>query len=477
MMKRTVLLLIFALLCGAFYRCAEPEAIEVTLHDQVVGAPIADDYCGLSYETRIVLPDTAGTHYFSPENKKLVNMFKTLGIKSLRLGGNSVDVAATPTPSKADLDALFAFARAADVKVIYSVRLKDGSIEAAVNQARYIWENYADLLDYFAIGNEPGYYKNYEEQYQPRWDALLKAMQQVAPEARFCAPDDNPNPVLCQKLIRDYWQQPLTLMTLHNYPAGCAFTNPGSGRAYEELIPFEPAERCEFLLSDSLPKVYAKVARQMEQVVEGYPFRLSETSNFWYGGLEGASSAYAAALWGVEYMYWWASRGCLGMNFHTGDNAGGIPIKAHYAAFVTEGDEFDVRPLSYAVKLFDIGAKGRLFPVEVSDKHQFAVYATKQDAGEVCVTLINKAYGEGDKRVVKLRFGDNTTRMVDAEMLVMECVDGSITSTSGITIGGRAITGQGLWTEDGWQSIEPTDNKLTIRLPRASAVVVRMKME
>lgn len=476
-MKRIVLLLIFALLCGAFSRCAQPDKIEVTLHDQVVGAPIADDYCGLSYETRIVLPDTSGTHYFSPENKKLVNMFKTLGIKSLRLGGNSVDVAATPTPSANDLDALFGFAREARVKVIYSVRLKDGTIEAAVNQARYIWANYADLLDYFAIGNEPGYYKNYEEQYQPRWDALLKAMQQVAPEARFCAPDDNPNPVLCEKLIRDYWQQPLSLITLHNYPAGCAFTNPGSGRAYEELIPFEPAERCEYLLSDSLPKVYAEVARKMEQVVEGYPFRLSETSNFWYGGLEGASSAYAAALWGVEYMYWWASQGCLGMNFHTGDNAGGIPIKAHYAAFVTEGEAFDVRPLSYAIKLFDIGAKGRLLPVEVSDNRQLAVYATKQDADEVCVTLVNKAYDDEDERVVELRFDEKSPRIVEAETLVMECADGSITSTSGITIGGRAITGQGLWQEDGWQSVKPTNNTLKVRLPRTSAVVVRMKVE
>ncbi|MBR0331405.1 MAG: hypothetical protein IIX12_07415, partial [Alistipes sp.] len=249
------------------------------------------------------------------------------------------------------------------------------------------------------------------------------------------------------------------------------------GRAYEELIPFEPAERCEYLLSDSLPKVYAEVARKMEQVVEGYPFRLSETSNFWYGGLEGASSAYAAALWGVEYMYWWASRGCLGMNFHTGDNAGGIPIKAHYAAFVTEGDAFDVRPLSYAIKLFDIGAKGRLLPVEVSDKRQLAVYATKQDAGEVCVTLVNKAYNDEDERVVKLRFDNGNTRITAAEMLLMECADGSITSTSGITIGGRAISGQGLWQEDGWQSIEPTNNTLKVRLPRASAVVVRMKVE
>jgi hypothetical protein len=113
----------------------------------------------------------------------------------------------------------------------------------------------------------------------------------------------------------------------------------------------------------------------------------------------------------------------------------------------------------------------------VSNNRQLAVYATKQDADEVCVTLINKAYDGKDERVVELRFDEKSPRIVEAETLVMACADGSITSTSGITIGGRTITGQGLWQEDDWQSVKPTNNTLKVRLPRASAVVVRMKVE
>ncbi len=360
MIKRVSLFIVCCLL-GVKGFSTQADALIVSLNSQVMGAEIPEDYSGLSYETRMLLPDAHGNYYFSKDNQKLVRMFRTLDVKSLRLGGNSVDVKATATPSPKDLDALFGFAREAGVKVIYSVRLQDGSVEDAVLQARYIWEHYADRLDYFAIGNEPGYYKDYERDLQPRWDKLMKAMREVAPGARFCGPDDNPNPVLCQKMTRDYWGNPLSMITFHNYPAGCAYTNPG--KPYDEMIPYDYKERCSYLLSKSLPKEYAQVYRQLERVFQHHPYRLSETNSFWYGGLDGASNAYASALWALDYMYWWASRGCQGMNFHTGDKVGGTDIAAHYATFVTEGEGFDIRPLSYAMKMFAVGGKGRLFPV------------------------------------------------------------------------------------------------------------------
>ena len=96
------------------------DVVSVVLNSQVIGATIPEDYSGLSYETRMMLPDANGQYYFSKENQKLVRMFKRLGVKSLRLGGNSVDVNSTSYPSNKDIDALFGFAREAGVKVIYS---------------------------------------------------------------------------------------------------------------------------------------------------------------------------------------------------------------------------------------------------------------------------------------------------------------------------------------------------------------------
>lgn len=48
---------------------------------------IPEDFCGLSYETKMVLPNTkTGKHYFRGDNLPLITAFKTLGIKHLRVG-------------------------------------------------------------------------------------------------------------------------------------------------------------------------------------------------------------------------------------------------------------------------------------------------------------------------------------------------------------------------------------------------------
>lgn len=469
-MKQIITLLFLLLGANGF---AQQDTLQVTLKSQEVGTWIPDNYSGLSYETRMVLPDAKGCYYFSKDNRKLVRMFKALNVKSLRLGGNSVDVKATATPQKKDLDALFGFAREAGVKVIYSVRLQNGSVKDAISQARYIWEHYADLLDYFAIGNEPGYYKDYERDLQPRWDELMKAMRTAAPKARFCAPDDNPNPVLCQKLIRDYWNNPLSLITIHSYPAGCAFTNPG--KPFHEMIPYDYKERCDHLLSERLPREYAHIYNQMERVIENHPFRLSETNSFWYGGLDGASNAYASALWAIDYMYWWAERGNQGVNFHTGDKVGGTDIAAHYATFVTEGDGFDVRPLSYAMKMFNIGSKGRMFPVVVDENKSLTAYATKNDHGYVYVTVVNKEHGaQAKERVLRLQFDSEETAVLSAESLTMQCAGGDILARKEITIGGSEIAKDGTWKEGGWKKVENDGRSIILRMEPATAVVLKI---
>ena len=54
------------------------------------------------------------------------------------------------TLSYEDIDALFAFAKATDIKVIYSLHFADG-----VETAKYVWAKYRPYVDYFAFDNEP----------------------------------------------------------------------------------------------------------------------------------------------------------------------------------------------------------------------------------------------------------------------------------------------------------------------------------
>lgn len=85
-----------------------------------------------------LLQPKAGRYYFDAHDTALVNAFKTLGIKSLRVGANAVDDPHIPVPQEKDIDELFNFARAAGVKVIYSFRLKNGNPAGSARLAAYI---------------------------------------------------------------------------------------------------------------------------------------------------------------------------------------------------------------------------------------------------------------------------------------------------------------------------------------------------
>src|SRR5580704_11772729 len=127
----------------------------LTVDANARGAAIPRDFIGLSFETSNLLPGTNGSHLFGAENKTLITLFRNIGIKNLRVGGGTVDIPRYAVPGQADIDSLFAFAKAADVKVIYSFRLLNGSKTNAAALAQYIWHNYRAQLDAFSIGNEP----------------------------------------------------------------------------------------------------------------------------------------------------------------------------------------------------------------------------------------------------------------------------------------------------------------------------------
>jgi hypothetical protein len=111
--------------------------------EQLSGIP--DSFWGLSFEKAALLPDENGRRYFRPDNQPLSNLFHTLGIKSLRIGGKTSDRDAVRLPADADIDSLFAFARLANVKAIYCLRLCHGSPTEAAMPAKYISERYGDF--------------------------------------------------------------------------------------------------------------------------------------------------------------------------------------------------------------------------------------------------------------------------------------------------------------------------------------------
>jgi hypothetical protein len=412
-----------------------------------------------------------------------VKLFRTIGVKSLRIGGNSVDDPKVPLPAQDDVRSLFRFARKAGVKVIYSVRLQDGDPASAAEFARLIHEEFPNELDCFAIGNEPGYYKDYAV-YKAKWVAIRDAIVRVFPEARFCGADDNPKPELIANLVRDFGTPDgrLVQITQHSYPFGCSYKNPRDGmKDVKLLVPVDVAEARNKLVSAPPRATYEEILKGMQAAVAGTPltFRLTETNSFWFSGLEGASDRHASALWAVDYLHWWMSHGAAGINFHTGDRTGGsVNLPCRYAAFVSSAQGYEVRPLGYGMKLFAESGTGRYLPtrIETSQGDQIAAYAVARDDGVIAVTLINR--DTQNEAVVRVDL-PATKAVKKARLLKLQAKANDIAAVSrDVTLNDAGIDDAGNWNGK-WITLGKSataGTAVSITLAPASAAVVEISI-
>ena len=466
--------------------------VVVSVNARHPGAEISPDFLGLSYETSLMLPGTQGVHYFRPGNKPLVAMFKTLGVRSLRIGGASVDSPKIPKPNRRDVAAFLQFAQAAGVKVIYSVRLRESSdsgdlpastsasnAQYAAKVARLIHRRYAGALGCFAIGNEPYYFKRYAV-YSARWKAIHDAILAVDPDAVFCGPDQNPAPELDKQMVREFGNAAgrLIMIDQHSYPFGCAYRNPQARNDISNLVPFNAARSRARMLSPEAYTIYGRIYKGIENAIAGtsVAYRLTESNSFWFSGLKGASDSYAAALWGVDYLYWWADHGARGINFHTGNRTGGqLSMPCRYAAFVTSGHGYQARPLAYGMKLFDLGAHGKELPVTAPSATNLAAYAALQGK-KVSVTVINKAHGpDARQQPVQIRLNVPLAKS-GAQVIFLRARNNDVAEGSaGVTLGGAPIKEDGSWNGH-WTPLPSSavrNNAISLTLPPAGAAVVK----
>jgi hypothetical protein len=467
-----------ALLAASLARAAEP--IRVSVGPAPTGHTIPADALGLSYETSLLRPDARGVRYFRPDNRALLQVFKTLGVKSLRIGGNSVDDPKIPLPDREDVRSLFRFARQAGLKVIYSVRLQDGDPASAADYARLIRDEFRDQLESFAIGNEPGYYKDYAV-YKARWTAIRDAIVHVFPEARFSGGDDNPRPEFIANLARDFGTPAgrLVQITQHSYPFGCSYKNPRDGmKDVKLLVPVDAAEARQRMLSAPPYALYDEILRGMQAAVAGTPltFRLTETNSFWFSGLEGASDRHASALWALDYLHWWMSHGAAGINFHTGDRTGGsVNLPCRYAAFVTSADGYEVRPLAYGMKLFAASGTGRYLPVSIQQTtpaHPLAAYAVAREDGVIAITLINREAKEAAAIRIDLPRAVKKARLLRLQAKANDIAAGS----RDITLNDAGIGDNGKWSGQ-WSALAKpalAGTTVSVTLAPASAAVVEI---
>jgi hypothetical protein len=449
--------------------------VTISVDTQQPGPAISPDFTGFSFEISQLFPDANGVRYFRPNNRALIRLFQTLGIKSLRVGGNTADRSANKAPDKADIDSLFAFARAADIKVIYCLRLRDGNAQEDADTVKYIMGHYPEQIDCFSIGQEPNVYpKDPRTNKRPTYDDFAKGWIQFEhvivaadPGVKFCGPSVDDNPVWPQQFMRDFGKgDHVALITTHLYPgrSGDKVPTPEIGR--------------DRMLSDDFVDAYLKLYNgfAVTAQADGFPYRLEEANNYFNGGATDVSDTFASALWGLDFMYWWAEHDASGINFHTGDKvAAGTELRgSRYTAYFSAADGFTVRPLGYGIKAFDVGSHGRLVPAILSNPQNLdlTAYAVLGDDQCLYLTIINKEHGNQARPANVLLAG--TPGYGHAQVMSLTAPNNDVTAKEGMTLGGSKINDDGSW-HGKWANV-PTDemDMFTLKIPASSACIIRL---
>ena len=468
------MLYISALICFLTYNLYAQAPVTIQVNTVKPGPVIPRDFCGLSYEIKLVLPDSAtGKHYFNPGNGPLISAFKTLGIKHLRVGGNTAERASVPIPNMTDIDSLFAFAKAAGVKVIYTVRMQGNTPESAAEIVKYIIDRYEGNVSCFIIGNEPDKDMKYSE-YLETWKKFTSVIvsQKFAPRAKFLGPATTGRaPDWARNLANDMGNSGLIgMIGQHDYP----------GKSGRNVM--DPAKARADMLSRDWIRHYQEFHDIFAPAVlsNKLTFRLNETNNFSNGGALGVSDTYTSSLWTLDYLYWWAYNDASGLNFHTGQKVlpGTLgPDRPNvYTAITSSANGYTITPSGYGMKMFNLGSHGNLVSVSLSsnpDSLNMTAYGVLTPENDLYVTLLNKEFGPSG-RTAQVTI-ETDIASIKGEMISLNSPNGDISKGTGTTIGGSIIQEDGNW-RGVWTPLpeQPQNGTVTINVPVATSVVVRL---
>ncbi len=462
--------------------------VSLTINTNAPGRVIPPDFIGESFETSSIRINNSGVkgYLFDSTDKQLLTIFKNLGLKSLRIGGGTVDHA-REVPTFADIDALFRFAKAADIKIIYSLRLTNGNATENAFIAKYIWKNYRPLLYCFAIGNEPDWHSYHIEDpeifettpgvpgtaypsYLAKWRRFAKAVLDSVPEAKFTGPNTGSNyPVAYSKdtgyngktwtvnfLDDEKDSGILSLIAQHNYVGQST-----NGKTAQEVV-----DQMLSSVWDSVnyPALYN--ANCLPALKAGFPYRLME-SNCFSEGIDGASNTYATALYALDYLHWWSVHNALGINFHS--------TQWRFNATIRHDADGNIlmNPMGYGIAAFNVGGHGNVVPVSISnpDSLNLTAYAVL-DSNYLYVTVINKEHGDNPREAkVTINTGHADGK---ASVIFLTSPNNNVYAKTGMTLGGSEITNHSQW-HGKWTSLGSNKNEnLMIIVPSASAAIVKI---
>jgi hypothetical protein len=144
-----------------------------------------------------------------------------------------------------------------------------------------------------------------------------------------------------------------------------------------------------------------------------------------------------------------------------------------YSVFVNTSGGNVVHPLGYAMKMFDLGARGRLLPAKmISPDQSLRAYAVLAADGAVHVTLVNKEYSPGASALeVAPDLGGGAWV---ARAIFLSAPGDTVDATTGLTLGGAPIQDDGSW-QGTWSPLPASKNGhlFLLQLPPATIALVK----
>lgn len=453
---RTVL----ATICFLPLLSSAQSPVTLTVDTQSPGRIVPRDFVGVSIFTQTQARDHRDVpgNLFSGTNFQLITLFKNSGLHHLRLGATGSSSSDMKNLDQADIDSLFAFAKATDIKVIFSLHAADAGATA-----KCVWDNYRPNLDYFAFDNEPDGHVDKAtakgSNYFADWRYVAKMVTSAVPGAKFAGPDAS-GQTLVPRFIREVNDTGcLALITQHIYVGG----NPI--KHHIDLPHAIEAMLSEEWVTNKYPGLYDRVFRPANKA--GLLVRLTESDDFVHG-VTNASDAFVAALWALDYTHWWAAHGAAGVNFQ---NTEWLRTDTFYR---DANGSYQVHPKACGLRAFDEANHGSTMPVTITNADQLNLTAYAiGNATNLYVTIINKEHGSPARGagvdILAKDFG-----ATHAAALFLTAPNNDLQASSGITLGGATITNNAPWLGQ-WTALKfASDGRCTVSVPASSAAVVKL---
>jgi hypothetical protein len=457
-----------AALAGAPAPLATPAAarrVVVTVSARPEGHSLPPEFIGLAVENWTLTKDQF-------QGSNLGEYLRAIGPHGLlRIGGNSLDEslwtshgqsppawATQGVATPASLTALAAALKGTGWRVILGVNLRHYDPARAVDEGRSAASILGPKLAAIEPGNEPDHYGISEATYLQRFEGYARALHAALPAVPLVGPDaaSGDRTWLRTFARQQAGERQISTLTFHNYPeSACGGNRP----TIADLLS----------LRDWRREKEAADAAVSAGAIAHVPAIIDETNSAVCWGAPGTSNVFASALWTLDYTLLLAHEGLTEVNFQ-----GRIAGCAEYSPLCTVGTgrHLVARPDFYGLLAALQVTPGRFLTLADPDAASLRGYAVSSKGGSLSVILDNL----GGSETVTVRLPSHSYHSASETTLQTSSPLGlASTSTSGITLGGRQITPNGVLQPPRYRRVKLHAGSVTLSVRAGSAAILKIR--